>query len=172
MSSTNQPESDSVETLLGARRPVPDGGLRQSLLGQTSGVVCRRRRVRRVLFSVALAGCYLAGVATTQLWKLPAEPGAGEVAVQPADREAESPIEREVAKDFPLVPANFENIRRVSDRYLYEEGDLARALRCYGRALDRATPQERTVLSEEDSWLLKAIKLARIEETKHDNHEG
>ena len=172
MSSTNRPESDSVEALLGSRRPVPDDGFRQSLLGQTSGVVCRRRRVRRVVFSAALAGCYLAGVATTQLWTLQAEPGAGGVAVDPVDRRAESPTDREIAESFPLVPANFANIRRVSDRYLYEEGDMSRALRCYGQALDRATPEERTNLSEEDSWLLKAIKLARIEEAKHENRES
>jgi len=159
MSSTNQPEADSVGALLGPRRTVPDDGLRQSLLGQTSGVVRRRRQARRALFWAALAGCYLAGVATTQLWELPAKPGAPEVAVQAEDRQTESPSDREIAESFALVPANFENIRRVSDRYLNEEGDMASALRCYGQALDRATPQERTVLSEEDSWLLKAIKL-------------
>jgi hypothetical protein len=172
MSSTDSPESDSVEILLGSRRRVSDDGLRQNLLGQTSGVVRRRRRVRRAISWAALAGCYLAGVATTQLWEFPGDPGAPEVAVQPEDHRIESPADREIAENFPLIPANFENIRRVSDRYLHEEGDMTRALRCYGQALDKATPRERTILSEEDSWLLKAIKLARIEEAKRDNRES
>ena len=181
MSSTNQPESDSVETLLGFHHPGSNDGLRQNLLGQTSGVVRRRRRVRRGLFSAALAGCYLAGIATTQLWTLSAGPGApgataglssSEVGKLNIHRSSTAGRASSGTQRFPLVSANYENIRRVSDRYLYEEGDLAFALRCYGRALDKATPQERTVLSEEDSWLLKAIKLARIEETKHDNDES
>ncbi len=172
MSSTNRPEPDSVDGLLNARRPAPDDDFRRNLLGQTSGVVRRRRAVRRAVFSVALAGCYLAGIATTQFWRLPAGPGGGEVAVDGVDRRADSAAERNIVKDYPLVPANFENIRRVSDRYLNEDGDLTRAVRCYGQALDRATPDELTVLSDEDSWLLKAIKLARIEEAKHENREG
>ncbi len=172
MSSTNRPESDSVEALLDARRPVPDDGFRRNLLGQTTGVVRRRRTVRRAVFSVALAGCYLAGIATTQLWQLPAEPGGGGVAVDSVDRQGKSAAERDIVKDYPLVPANFANIRRVSDRYLNEEGDLTHAVRCYGQALDRATPEELATLSDEDSWLLRAIKLARIEEAKHDNRES
>jgi hypothetical protein len=56
----------------------------------------------------------------------------------------------------PAAPA----YRQAGDRYL-DEGDPANAARCYGHALSEGGARE---LSESDSYLLMAIKLARKKE--------
>ena len=69
-----------------------------------------------------------------------------------------------------LAEATYEQIRRVSDRYLYEERDIRLALQYGDRALDRASAEELAV-SAEDSWLMMALKLSRTEETEDDRND-
>ncbi len=57
----------------------------------------------------------------------------------------------------------------AGDRHLHEKGDPLAALRDYSRALDHASAEELAISYEEDSFLLAALKLARIEENRNEN---
>ena len=46
-------------------QPHDTAGLRKAVLSQTVGVIRFRRRMRKGILAASLAGCYLAGVATT-----------------------------------------------------------------------------------------------------------
>jgi hypothetical protein len=182
-SEPNRP--DLVDELLSAGDPAGTDRIRSALLGQTSLVLRRRRRVRRLGVIAALAACYLGGMATVQAWKgfptrsetsVAGEEIAPDIKppeqIQPAPKPAESPrprkqqaVPRTNKASSAVAQADFEQIRRLSDRYLYEDGDIAKALYYGTRALRRATPEELDVCVEEDSWILMALKLARKKET-------
>lgn len=191
MSPQNSPERDPVDELLAAETPTGLDRIRSRLLAETTSVIRRRRSVRRLGVVVALAGCYLAGIATTRPWNSLAARPAGSVAEQrvipkegPAERVSPTPRREEPPPapnkwpaprpprgDKTLARADFDQIRQVSDRYLYEKGDVAVALHYYSRALNQATPDERAISPEEDSWLLMALKQSRIEEDRKDDGE-
>ena len=184
MSQPNVPEHDLVDKLLSIEGPTGVDRMRLPLLAQTTSVVRRRRMVRRLGLATALAGCYLAGVVTPWGRKGPPPLQDGPVVQQrvapdEADRRAvrTSPERRPPGKAGPSQPvedserrraalgrADFEQIRRVSDRYLREQGDLVTALHYYPRALKQASAEERAISVEKDSWLLMALKQAHIEE--------
>jgi len=189
MSQPNVPEHDFVDELLSIEGPAGVDRMRVPLLAQTTSVVRRRRLVRRLGVVAALAGCYLAGLLTT--WGMAARGGKPgpirrdapvvrqPVAPDETPREAvpsvpESSPSREARPLRPasapgqrgtaVARADFEQIRRVSDRYLREQGDLVTALHYYRRALKQASTEERAISVEKDSWLLMALKQAHIEE--------
>src|SRR3954469_24078384 len=63
-----------IDPLLDYRRQPADLAsqtqqLCESVLAQTTAVIRKRRRLRRAGTAAALAGCYLAGVATIVLWR-------------------------------------------------------------------------------------------------------
>src|SRR5437763_12894465 len=95
MSDTLGPEKDAFDDLLSAGGlPAADETWRQDLLRQTSRVLRRRRRWKRVGFVATLAACYVAGLATMRLW-VPPMPEIGEKTEAPlssrADRQQEAP---------------------------------------------------------------------------------
>ena len=191
MSSPDTPERDSVDELLTVKGPTSVDRIRSRLLAETTSVIRRRRFVRRLGVVAALTGCYLAGIATTRPWNsFPVQPGGSvveqgvipkdglEERVRPTPRHPESPRPRDEPparrpsrRDAALARADFDKIRRVSDRYLYEKGDIAVALHYYSRALNQATPEERAISVEKDSWLLMALKQSRIEEDQEDDRD-
>ncbi|MHC4177829.1 MAG: hypothetical protein ACYSWU_09995 [Planctomycetota bacterium] len=128
--------------------------------------------------TVGLVGCYLAGAATVQLWRAGAPTpdrsvardeklsGDGVLPAPPTDR-TEQPGGQTVAS----AASPYEVYRRVSDRCLTQQGDLSLALRYYCRALDTASPEERAI-SEDDSWLLMALKDLDTKETRHEDNDG
>jgi hypothetical protein len=163
--------------------------VRRQVLAQTISVVRRRGVMRRLGLAAGLAGCYLAGMVTVWGWaaasippdataiEQPASPDAKpEEGIQPAPEQPRSPGVRRPRPAQPprsgqgdVARAGFEQIRQVSDRYLYEQGDIAKALHYYTRALDQATPDQREISLAQDSWLLMALKEARRKEDHHDD---
>src|SRR4051812_19936155 len=121
---------------------VPDEGgpLRQRLLGQTTAVLRRRRRLRRLARAAGLAACYAAGLVTMHgLAPRPPLPPPAEVAQQsPTPRPpAAEPVPEPPAlalewQAFDSPDRGAELYRQAGDRYLSEEADPAAALRCYG----------------------------------------
>ena len=190
MSRPNYPEDDLVGNLLNAEGPTDVDRVRLPLLAQTTSIVRRRRVIRRLGLAASLAGCYLAGIVTVWGWVAASIPRDATAIEQHAAPDAkpdegglpapERPRSPDVRRPRPAQPrdgrqvvaerADFGQIRRVSDRYLYEEGDIVKALHYYTRALDQATPDEREISLETDSWLLMALKEARRKE--HPNEDG
>ena len=179
MSTPDNPESDPLDALAGAGASLPeDDQLRRSVLARTTGVIRRRRRIRRISITVALVGCYLAGAATVQLWRAGAPtpdrsvardeklPRDGVLPAPPIDR-TEQPGGQTVASDASL----YEVYRRVSDRCLTQQGDLSLALRYCCRGLETASPEERAI-SVEDSWLLMALKDLDTKEDRNEDNDG
>ena len=179
--------SDSVDALLNGKSYGRDEQLHAAVLAQTTGMIRRRRHVRRVFLVAALVACYLAGVATMQLQR-PGGPDHMSLAAEQSPSQEEQPPEIAPApqperiamtrtdkknerprRRRELRTAGFDDIRRVSDRYLRENGDVALALRYYCRALDIASAEQRAISVGEDSWLLMALKNSRMEETENDN---
>ncbi len=187
MPSPSELDDESVDALLGNKGYQCDGQLRNAVLMQTAGVLRRRRYARRAVLVAALVICYVAGTATTQLWRLSDPDAIGQVAQQrlPQKEQQRDAISRpepdrvlatlpNTAQKPPRSPkelrqAGFEDIRRVSDRYLHDKGNVRLALHYYSRALDAASSEQRAISVEEDSWLLMALKASRMEETKDDN---
>jgi len=183
MPPSNDCDNDPVDVLLRSGKSDRDEQLRDAVLAQTTAVLRRRCHMRRAGLVAALAICYLAGAATVRLsWPLASDDGVP-IARLAEERPPESAPELdpvatkppEETTDRPQPPyelrrAGFEDIRRVSDRYLHEEGDVALALRYYRRALDTASNEQRAISVEEDSWLLMALKASRMEETENDNN--
>ena len=179
MSTPENPESDPLDALVGASASLPeDDRLRRSVLARTTGVIRRRRRIRRFSITVALAGCYLAGAATVQLWRAGAPTPDRSVARDekvPADDERQTPLidrtEQPGGQTVASAASPYEVYRRVSDRCLTQQGDLSLALRYYCRALETASPEERAI-SAEDSWLLMALKDLDTKENRDENNDG
>ena len=186
MSSPDTPERDSVDNLLTVRGPIAGKRIRRHVLAETVSVVRRRGTVRRLGLFVGLAGCYLAGIVTAWGWvaaSIPRDASAFEQRDAPDDQPSEGsrpaparrrspgvrPAQRSDSRRAVVARADFEQIRRVSDRYLHEQGDIAKALHYYTRALNQATPQEREISLVQDSWLLMALKEARRKEDHHDD---
>jgi hypothetical protein len=75
---------DALGGLLETGSVVPcPARLRGALLLRTTGVLRRRRRLRRIAFAAAMTACYLAGMGTVQVWQsaLRASDGSDAVAV-------------------------------------------------------------------------------------------
>jgi hypothetical protein len=170
-------EPDPVDELLStAFAPGDTLELRQAILAQTGPLVRRRLWQRQALWALALAGCFVAGILTA--WELrPAQPSveaSDEVAaVVPAPRGEEAPAAGEDMTAVAMEWLALENperqdrtslYRRAGDQYLSETQDLDSARRCYAQALDDGANLE---VTNDDSWLLMAIKLARKQEIEN-----
>jgi hypothetical protein len=171
-------EEHPVEQFLGA--PGPDAvseKFRPSLLAQTTGLLRRRRRLRRTGYIAGLVSCYLFGVGTMLLVARPTldvpaavEPKSSQAVVAsrppqtvlPPDRDPEIPpfvLER-------MGQSCEENrsrlYRQAGDQYL-ADGDYESAVHCYSRSLDAGSEKDLTV-STDDNWLLIQLKIARQED--------
>jgi hypothetical protein len=187
MTSPNVPEDGLVDNLLDMEGPKGLDPRRARILARTTSVVRRRRWLRRLGVVAALAGCYLAGMATTQACRSPSAPSATSIVeekVRPEDKRGERgpptrgrsespetehqlPVDRPDAPHAAVAGTGFDEVRRMGDRFLEEKGDVLGALDCYARALDRASSEELAVRPDEDNWLLMALKLDRIEENRN-----
>jgi hypothetical protein len=163
---SDPPEHDPLAELLRPPVPLADGeALRQALRDQTTRRVRRRGRLRLFARVTALAGCFLAGLATAHLPR-PAPPG-----IEPAPRQAALPADA-VALEWRALEAGEDRAQRyreAGDRYL-EESDPENALRCYSAALDEAETER--AITASDSWLLMAIKQARQKEKADAKKDG
>lgn len=150
--------------------------LREKVLTRTTGVIRTRRRMKRAGPIAALAGCYLAGILTMSFLHVssPTAPGsAGGLTAQntvhsdsntapPATRPLVRPEDDGVFPDSrPTTVAKFspyDRLRRTGDRQLEDESDIAAAARTYRRALQFASPSERNIVPDKDTWLMMAMK--------------
>jgi len=171
---------DFDELLSDARRSTSDGpsadaALRERVLSRTTGVLRTRRRMKRLGLLATLAGCYLAGMLTMSLlhvaaptapgWDLTArndpEVGSGKgesMPLRPLVRPEDDGVipgsrQTKIAKLSP-----YDRLRRTGDRQLEDDNDIAAAARTYRRALQFASPSERGIVADKDTWLLMAMK--------------
>jgi hypothetical protein len=154
---------------------------RDGLLFRTSGVLRRRRIVRRMTAGAALAACFLAGGLVA--WFVKPESSSvrpPDIAAHPLP-EPKAPGQSKTPKDIsqermPAVAQEWDafdasaqrarKFREAGDRYLHESQDVQAALRCYTQALD-AGGDEELIVTPSDSWLLIALKDARQKEKNH-----
>ncbi len=142
--------------------------LRRTSLADTLGVIRRRRRLKRCVATGVLLGCYLAGVSTTASLR------SREAAPQSVQNVAVAPT---VPPDFAGPPDQkavykvadrYEVLRREADLYLNDPENLQLAVHTYSRALKYASAAQRAVSTENDSWMLIALKEAYSKEKKND----
>jgi hypothetical protein len=172
-------------------RDRADSALREKVLARTTGVLRAQRRMKRVGAVAALAGCYLAGMLTMSLLRsassqLVSAPGsaAGLTAqnVVHGDSNTALPVTRPLLRpeDDGLFPgagptamtvakiSPYDRLRRAGDRQLEDENDIAAAARTYRRALQFASPSERGIVPDKDTWLLMAMKNDRTNKLAED----
>jgi hypothetical protein len=162
MSETNDPRDDATDdVMLAGGEPGDIASLREAVLRQTVGVVRFRRRMRKCVLGLSLVGCYAAGMATGT-WRLPADSAAAPAtsASVPGDRAGGGIA---LAKLSPE-----ESARRDADRQLLDHGDVKEAVLGYDRYLKLASADHRAISAERDSWLLMALKDARLREASHE----
>jgi len=155
-----------------------DSALRAKVLARTTAVIRTRRRMKRAGAVAALAGCYLAGVLTMSALRAPAAP----ISAAPGGLTAENtvhgdsntapPVTRPLVRpeDDGVIPSSgpaartvakfspYDRLRRTGDRQLEDDNDVAAAARTYRRALKLASPTERDIVLDKDTWLLMAMK--------------
>ncbi|MBN2217279.1 MAG: hypothetical protein JW719_07870 [Pirellulales bacterium] len=186
-------ESEWDELLAAPSEPEPtiklDAVLRRAILDRSTRAIRRRRRVRRFAWVAALAACYVAGLASAQFGRgsmgvtagLPgnnnvrASAAGSAVASDPSKpanyvRIVREPVQ-EIAASRPACkpPSRFERLRRISDEYLYQRGDVTTAIHYYRKALAVATDAELAIATDTDSWLLIALKQERLQERNDEN---
>jgi hypothetical protein len=141
--------------------------------------------MKRMGAVAALAGCYLAGMMTMSIWR--ASPGQHRGDSAPIDLAAqvqpkgESPPTRPLIRpeddgvvtdpSAKMIVAKFspyDRLRRAGDRQLEDENDIAGAARTYRRALKLASPTERDIVPDTDTWLLMAMKNDQINQFAED----
>ncbi len=156
---------DPFDDLLRPVSPaVPDASSRRRWLDGTTRELRRQRRLRRFSSIGSLIGAYAAGLLTVcAVW--PPEPPLerDKPAIARTIRDMDSVVDLEWrALDEPAeAPALY---REAGNRHL-ADADPANAVRCYGNALDSATPETAEV-KDDDNWLLMAIKIARRKEAE------
>lgn len=165
--------SDSIADMF-CLRPATDVNdvLRDRVLDRTSHAIRSRRRLKRAAMAAALAGCYLAGMLTTALVlptnsvsaQNPSEaqlakadvPDSTAPAIADSGKTPDQIADEAVAAEAAKL-SRYELLRRAGDQYEHR-GDLTSAIQSYKRALEAATPQERAISVNDDTWLLMALK--------------
>ena len=158
----------NVDELLGTTTQSANEALRKRVLTDTVHVLRRRRRIRRATLALALAGCYLAGVATVTLVRPSSAEGRfAQQATTSDDVVKQSPrvaVIDETADMAPIAmkPAakprtRFESLRDLGDENLLHRRDPEAATRCYHMALRYATPDDRAWAATEGTWLMRAV---------------
>ena len=137
--------------------------LRDVILQQTLGVVRRRRHWRYVRNATLLAGCYLAGVLTMAGIEARSQPHDSAVLTHV---EVKSPPQKiATAKSAPPAKQTaYDRQRQQGDRALKQSGGVDSAVYRYARAVSLASPEQRAVNTQQDHWLLMALKLAENKE--------
>ena len=177
---------DEIETLLeGSASPAAAGEpLRRELLARTTGVIRRRRHMRRFGIFGAVACAYLAGVMTVSLRTSRTETVIADLSVHQSSTarrdagEDANPAGSEVAASTLEVPlgalsesGRYELFCRAADRHLTETGDFTAALNLYRQALNTANEDELAIAAGRDTWLLMALKNARQQERTDEKPE-
>ena len=155
---------DPLNELLGKKEFGEQTDLRDAVLTQTVPVLRRRRIVRRLGWTMAFAGCYVAGAASLGLWSLQERSTAPLVATN-ADSAHQSPLAKSQATERSKT--RFEALRDAGARALREQGDVETAIRYYSRAIQVATPHDLNISVAHDDWILMSLKQAHSKESNN-----
>jgi hypothetical protein len=176
----SQPEGEPLDVLLGqASYPSAGQQLREDLLRRTTGVVRRRRWLRRALWVGAMAACYVAGVLSMRHGDRPKpelaleaasppSPPATERAASPAPAALSTKPSAALALEWRAADGDKRRVelyRQAAEQYK-QAGDFSSALRCLRNSLDVSDSDE-LAFSVTDDWLLMALKEARQREHYH-----
>jgi hypothetical protein len=161
-------ENELLKTAFASRQvSASNDMLRGKVLMQTTGVIRTRRRLKRLGIGSALVACYFAGILTTSFF-----PGSDS---RPSEVESDQLIAKtpvvapehvgktpdQIADEAAAAEAaklsRYELLRRDGAR-CEQRGDLTAAIQSYKDALEVATPEERAVSVNDDTWLLMALK--------------
>lgn len=169
------------------RAAVAPEELRETLLEQTCAAVRFRARRRRMLLGGAVAAAYAAGLITAFLafGGTPENPGTTPVLSEvahstplPETPPAGPVFSRDLLNDpeqFALLLGRSSReqqaalLKAAGDTYLNEFGDVEHAVRCYRRLLSLEPPEDGVSTNLDDSWLLRSLKQARLQEEHHEN---
>jgi hypothetical protein len=171
-------EPDPLDGMLRPPSSPENEMLRLSIYGQTRRVLYRRRRVRQFAYAAALLVSFAAGAGVMRLAmsgergrvSSPSEQELGALTQPRSPVPDDTPLKREWIA-FDSTEHRGELYRQAGDRYMTDENDLQSALRCYSNALDNGTEQDLTI-SNDDNWLLMAIKDARQKERTYAKQGG
>jgi len=158
-------------------RPQAGREFREALLERTCAAVRSRPRRRRLLVAGSVCLAYVAGLATVTLWtRGPAEaPGTWATQIAHTETLVDTPDEPESLLARVPEVSRSEQIRllsRAGDLYLAQRDDVERALYCYRQVLELTPNSQLLAVDQGDSWLLASLKLARIQETTHENQRS
>jgi hypothetical protein len=178
--------TDPIDDLLRPSAPALDDPLRPALLLQTTRLLRRRRRLKRLAFVAVMAACYAAGVMTMRFW-MAAGGAEKQIAEKPLQETPRTPnrVKKLPKKEKQGVPSpggqesalalewraidnpknRFQLYRRAGDLYL-QDNDVPSALRCYRGALE-AAPARARIFSAQDNWLFMIAKQERQKEQTH-----
>lgn len=182
MNPSDHSEPDPLAELLAVpSEPTDAEKFRHAVFARTTGVMRRRRIVRRVASTAAMAACYAAGIATMSLFS--GDRGDHQpIVIRQADPEVspapdESPRLADAAGSAAAPPqteepapppkSRFEFFRNAGDHQLFERGNMQAAVRLYARALDVASPAELAISTDSDNWLLMSLKQSRLQEIRN-----
>lgn len=169
-------------------RPPIDPRFREAVFAQTASAVRARSLRRRVVTTGALvAASYASGIVTTWIALQP-EPVPAPAQTEsmttapPADTDTAAPVEPVVTDDLLRDPEGLsllvasapvedqeQILKAAGDRYLEGFGDIDQAMNCYRRLLALQQPGAGIALNIDDSWLLKSMKQARLQEDLNDD---
>jgi negative regulator of sigma E activity len=144
-------------------RPQAGREFREALLERTCAAVRSRPRRRRLLIACCVCLAYVAGIATVTLWT--------RGPTQAPETDITQIAQTETLASGPDEPESL--LARVPEVSRSEQIRLlARALYCYRQVLELAPSSQLVAVDQDDSWLLASLKLARIQETTHENQRS
>jgi hypothetical protein len=167
------------------RLPRAPEGLREEVLARTSAAVRNRSRWRKILVGGVIAAAYAAGLATAVLVlggapiRQDTSPTVSEAAPSealpkpPPPQPVAAPDPEREPEEFAVLLARSSSeqqmklLKIAGDRYLNEYGDARLAMNYYRRLLALAPPEMQPTL--DDTWLLRSLKQARLQEESHEN---
>jgi len=165
------------------RLSLAPGDLRDAVWARTVSTVRAQRRKRKVLFAGLLAAVYAVGIATP--WLL----SRGRPAMNPPQQTAESPAGN-AGHPADLAPATLDDMLKDREQFAVTlasssrekqiellkaagdhslgVGDTDMALSCYRRLLTLESPKAGEKTDFNDTWLLRSLKQARLQEESHE----
>jgi hypothetical protein len=146
-----------------------NSGLHEAVLAQTLGILCRRRRWKRIGRAGILIICYGAGIltmsvvrtstnSTSDVARAPSPVIAGQSAGPSYTTAAQPANQHGLQQATAIKLTSYDLLRRQADRQLSDETDIPGAIHTYKRALQVASAGQRAVSLDQDSWLLMALK--------------
>ncbi len=169
------------------RAAVAPEGLRAALLARTCAELRGRARRRRMLLGGAVAAAYAAGIITAVLafggtpespGTTPELSGVAHSASLPETPPTGPVFSRDLLNDpeqFALLLGRSSReqqaalLKAAGNTYLNEFGNVEHAVRCYRRLLSLEPPEDGVPTNLDDSWLLRSLKQARLQEEHHEN---